>query len=180
MRLTLTLVPLHAGCHQNNVSIELDYVTVPDGTTYSKCTSLKEPITCGKCEYRVFYRVQCPLMRGQTSPVPTTATSSTAAASELYTGLHSSWWKQPRMGTVSSILVDLNMFECFRMTACCFVANGPALGIPGVPRSAVDRAFAGLFFTCTPLFTIVALAYAGTPQDKTGEEEKKQNCVHPT
>jgi hypothetical protein len=44
----------HAGCHQNNVSIELDYVTVPDGTTYSKCTSLKEPITCGKCEYRVF------------------------------------------------------------------------------------------------------------------------------
>jgi hypothetical protein len=48
----------HAGCHQNNVSIELDYVTVPDGTTYSKCTSLKEPITCGKCEYRVFYRVQ--------------------------------------------------------------------------------------------------------------------------
>jgi hypothetical protein len=53
----LTLAPLHAGCHQNNVSIELDYVTVPDGTTYSKCTSLKEPITCGKCEYRVFYRV---------------------------------------------------------------------------------------------------------------------------
>jgi hypothetical protein len=72
------------------------------------------------------------------------------------------------MGSVSSILMDLNMFARFDMTAWF---GGPRVGLdtPGATRSAADHAFANLSFKCAPLFALMALAHAAHPHVETGE-----------